>query len=325
MNDRRALVVGIDFYAILPRLYGCVRDAESMQRVLATHGNGHTNFGVQLHLVRSAGEAISRGQLKDRLEDLFAFDGEIALLYFAGHGSIDATGGFLCTTECGRGDDGVSLTDVVALANQSRARNTVIVLDSCHSGGIGQQVNKPFAELRQGMTILTASTKEQYATEGTNGGTFTSLFVDAMNGAAANLVGDITPYSVYAHIDQSLGAWTARPVFKTNVTNFVSLRSVAPVIPLSELREMAGLFPKPDEIFGLDPTFEPELRGRPDGAPAPNPDNTAKFMILQKCSRVNLLQPVGAPHMWHAAMEYKGCALTDLGKHYWRLVNRGLI
>ena len=32
-------------------------------------------------------------------------------------------------------------------------------------------------------------------------GVFTSLLVDALNGAAANLVGDVTPGSVYAHID----------------------------------------------------------------------------------------------------------------------------
>jgi len=41
--------------------------------------------------------------------------------------------------------------------------------------------------------------------------------VDALGGAAANLVGDVTPGSVYAHIDQSLGPWAQRPVFKTNV------------------------------------------------------------------------------------------------------------
>jgi len=37
------------------------------------------------------------------------------------------------------------------------------------------------------------------------GGVFTGLLVDALSGGAANLVGDVTPGSVYAHIDQSLG------------------------------------------------------------------------------------------------------------------------
>ena len=38
-----------------------------------------------------------------------------------------------------------------------------------------------------------------------------------------------------------------------------------------------------------------------------------------------LARPVDAPHVWHAAMESKSCALTVLGQHYWRLVTEGLI
>ena len=44
-----------------------------------------------------------------------------------------------------------------------------------------------------------------------------------------------------------------------------------------------------------------------------------------KFVRVNLVRPVGAPHMWHAAMESKACELTVLGQHYWSLVKQGLI
>jgi hypothetical protein len=74
------------------------------------------------------------------------------------------------------------------------------------------------------MTIFTASTKGQYAAEANGGGVFTGLLIDALGGAAANLIGEVTPGGVYAHIDQSLGNWSQRPVFKTNVKKFVSLR-----------------------------------------------------------------------------------------------------
>ena len=59
--------------------------------------------------------------------------------------------------------------------------------------------------------------EEQYAIESKGTGVFTNLLVDALYGAASNLIGDVTPGSVYAHIDQSLGAWEQRPIFKTNV------------------------------------------------------------------------------------------------------------
>ncbi len=146
-----------------------------------------------------------------------------------------------------------------------------------------------------------------------------------MNGAAGNLVGDVTPGSVYAHIDQSLGSWKQRPVFKTNVKNFVSLRKVQPPISLGHLQQLTEFFPQSGFEFQLDPTFEPEMKGRSEDAPPPNPVNTAKFAVLQKYNRVNLVVPHDAPHMWHAAMESKSCRLTVLGEHYRRLVEEELI
>jgi hypothetical protein len=322
---RKALVVGIDHYASIPGLYGCVNDAHSIKNILEQNSDGSVNFGVMLLSATSAKDAISRADLKDRIQELFADDGEIALLYFAGHGHIESTGGYLCGSDCRRGDDGLSLNEVLTLANKSKARNKVIVLDSCHSGVAGNPDGQQTAELSEGMTILTASTKEQYATEENGSGVFTTLFVDAMNGAAGNLVGDVTPGSVYAHIDQSLGPWKQRPVFKTNVKSFVSLRKVQPPISLAELKELTAFFPQPGFQFKLDPSFEPEITGRPVGAAPPNPANTAKFAILQKYNRVNLVKPVNAPHMWHAAIESKTCALTVLGEHYRRLVEHKLI
>ena len=195
----------------------------------------------------------------------------------------------------------------------------MIVLDSCHSGIAGDRSGiAEAAELTDGTTILTASTADQYASEIDASGVFTTLFVDALNGAAANLVGHITPGSVYAHIDQSLGPWEQRPVFKTNVKSFVTLREVEAPIPLTDLLQITKFFPVPGHEFPLDPSYEPE---------STNPDvvNTSVFRILQKFNRVNLLIPVGAPHMFHAAMESKSCRLTVLGEHYRRLVERGRI
>ena len=53
--------------------------------------------------------------------------------------------------------------------------------------------------------------------------------------------------------------------------------------------------------------------------------NTAAFKVLQNYVKVNLVRPVGAPHMWHAAMQSTACELTVLGQHYWKLVKQGLI
>lgn len=325
---RKALIVGIDYYdsGIENQLYGCVEDAHSVKAVLERHDGGTVNFGCKLLTGTSGTERVNRSDLKDSIEELFKSDAEIALFYFAGHGHIEATGGYLIATDSKRGDEGVALSDILTFANKSPAKNKIIILDSCHSGIAGTPpTNNQLAALSEGLTILTASTKDQYATEENGRGLFTTLLVDALNGSAANLTGDITPGSIYAHIDQSLGEWEQRPVFKTNVKQFVSLRKVTPPISLADLRRLTEFFPSPGFEFPLDPTFEPEIKGRDSGMPTPNPENTEKFAVLQKYNRLNLLTPEGAPHMWHAAMESKTCKLTALGEHYRRLVGRNRI
>jgi len=284
------------------------------------------NFGVKLLSGTGPTDLVARSQLKEQIQELFAGDSETALFYFAGHGHIEATGGYLLASDSRMGDEGVPLGDVLTFANQSKARNRLIVLDSCHSGIAGASPSAPTnAELREGLTILTASTAEQYATEQNGRGVFTALLIDALNGAACNLVGDVTPGSVYAHIDQSLGPWDQRPVFKTNVKSFISLRKVQPPISLAELQRITEFFPSPGFEFPLDPSFEPERASPSPEIASPNPVNTAKFAVLQKYNRVNLVVPVDAPHMWHAAMGSKTCKLTVLGEHYHRLVEQGRI
>lgn len=323
---RKALVVGIDHYSHISPLFGCVKDAHSVKAVMEKHSDGSINFGVKLRVATSAKDAIARGELKDLVSELFTGDSEIALFYFAGHGHLEPTGGYLCASDCQRGDDGVSLFEVITLAQKSGARNTVIVLDSCFSGIAGtRSTDDRMVELSEGMTILTASAKDQYASEKNGSGVFTGLLVDALSGAARNLLGEVTPGSAYAHIDQSLGPWQQRPIFRTNVKSFVSLRRVQPPIRLADLQRLAELFPEPGYEFKLDPTFEPELRGRPEGAPPPDPQNVTTFAILQNYRDVNLLVTVGATHMWHAAMQSKACKLTALGEHYRRLVADGRI
>jgi hypothetical protein len=181
------------------------------------------------------------------------------------------------------------------------------------------------ATISEGTTFLAASASDQYAKETKGHGVFTTLFIDALNGSAANLVGDVTPGSVYAHIDQSLGPWEQRPIFKTNVRSFISLRKVKAPIDLADLQKVTKLFPGRDVRFSLDPSFEPEMRGRNSGDLPPKQENIDKFAILQKYNRINLVVPVDAPHMWNAAMQSKSCELTALGKHYWNLVSSGQI
>ena len=327
---RKALIVGIDFYVNVSGLHGCVNDSFAVKSMLERHADGSVNFGVKHLTASGVSDAVDRQELRHAVEELFADDGEVALFYFAGHGHIESTGGYLCSSDVKTGNDGVPLAEIMTMANQSTIQNRVIILDSCHSGiAGGNALQNKLAEITDGVTILTASTDEQYAAEENGSGVFTNLLVDALGGAAGNLVGDVTPGGVYAHVDQSLGPWAQRPVFKTNVKRFVSLRKVQPPLELVELRRISEYFPTPGFLFQLDPTYEPERHESwdrdPKGIPAPDPDHNAIFEALQKYNRVGLAVPEGAPHMWHAAMESKAIRLTVLGEHYRKLAAKGLI
>lgn len=316
---RKALIVGIDFYENINQLHGCVNDSWDVKTVLERHSDGTLNFGVNHLCAGSDKDKINRKQLKELVQELFKDDSEIALFFYAGHGHIESTGGYLITSECHDGDDGLAMNDILEIANNSPAKNKIIILDCCHSGIAGTpSVKDNRAILSEGLTILTASSPTQYAMEKDGSGVFTRLLVDALNGSASNLVGDITPGSIYAHIDQSLGAWEQRPIFKTNVKSFTTLRKVQPPISIEDLKKITFLFENIGEDFKLDPSFEPE-------SSFPIKENTEKFGILQKYNRINLVVPVDAPHMYHAAMESKSCKLTILGEHYWKLVNSGKI
>lgn len=326
---RKALVVGVDHYSNVTSLSGCVNDAKSVNAVLSRHGDGAVNFHVKMLVSTSSSTTFERRALRDSIQELFSGDGEVALLYFAGHGHVETVGGYLCASDCTSGDDGVAISDIVTWANGAAGiQNRIVILDCCHSGVAGSRpLQTDSSEIHEGVTILTASTADQYASEAGGSGVFTSLLVDALNGSASNLVGDITPGSVYAHVDQSLGPWAQRPMFKTNVKRFISLRKVAPPIELEHLRRIAEFFPQSGYSYQLDPSYEPERPSNDEAKniPPPDPERNAIFSILQSYNRLNLLVPEDAPHMWHAAMNSKAVRLTALGEHYRRLVAEGLI
>jgi len=268
--------------------------------------------------VRLRTDITTKAELKAAVDELFQGTCDIALLYFSGHGLLNSSGGFLVAPDYQRNDEGLSMDHILAFVNKSQAKNKVIILDCCHSGAMGAPAataELASAQLIDGVVILTASRDSESAVEVNGHGVFTSLLLDALQGGAADLRGHITPGSVYAYVDQALGPWEQRPVFKTNVSRFTSLRTVPPQVPIDVLRKITTYFKAPQEHFPLDPTFEDTNKD------IAIPENVAIFKHLQKFQSVGLVVPVNAEFMFFAAQDSTACRLTALGYHYWRLVN----
>ena len=322
---RKALCVGIDCYEHINDLHGCVNDANSVKAALERNGDGTLNFDTKLMCSTSEDSYIKRNELRDAIENLFKSESEVAVLYYSGHGSFDALGGYLCTSEIKRPDEGLSLNDIMGFVSQSKAQNKIIILDSCFSGAIANPIEmQNYSVLHKGTTILAACGASEYATEENGQGIFTSLLVEALYGGAMNLLGEVSPGSIYSYIDRSLGAWDEqRPLFKANISNFVSLRKNAPPIPITELRRLTEFFTSPYEEYKLDPTYEHDKHEA--DTKEVNKEHEAIFSILQRFVKLNLVVPINEEHMYYAAIHYKSCGLTAQGQHYWKLINKNTI
>lgn len=320
---KKALVIGINKYPTAP-LKGAVNDANNISELLKVNGNSTTNFEVKTLL-----EVQTRSELLVKIKEFFSVNADIGLFYFAGHGFVNELGGFIVTPDHKRYEEGIAMNEILNFANRSEIRNKVIILDCCKSGSFGDTTTDgSVTPITKGISILTACRENEPAKEINGRGVFTNLLVEGLKGGAADLRGHISPGGLYAYIDQALGAHEQRPVFKTNVTEFVPLRSIDPQVPLATLRKLTRYFQSPSDDFKLNPSYEdtnsPDIKHEVIQPYAKN-ENVSIFKDLQKLQSVGLVVPVDEQYMYFAAMKSKSCKLTDLGHHYWRLVSEGRI
>jgi hypothetical protein len=318
---RKALIVGIDDYASSP-LTGCVNDAIRMESALRVNGDGSANFTPHT-ITSSASTQVTKPLLRGEIEQLFSgeSDVEVALFYFSGHGLVTAAGGMIVTQDAQRHDEGISLNDIVTIANNSHVRNKIIILDCCYSGAAGNATiaGGTASVVGKGITIMTASRDSELADEiEGEGGIFTSYIIEGLDGGAADTRGFITPASLYSYVDEAMGAWEQRPVFKSNISEFIHLRQVEASVSDVILRKLPEYFDDPTSGYTLSPDHEPDSE-------TPDPIKNAIFKELQILNRAALVVPVGADHMYYAAMESKSCKLTAFGAQYWRMAKKNRI
>lgn len=313
---RRALLVGINHYSRAP-LQGCIDDAKKINNILSKHDNGSPNFDCQLMISSEDGRPITIASLKQQLHGLFKQEADIALFYFSGHGATNAIGNYLVTQDAEKFNEGVSLDEIIAMANSSKVKEAIIILDACHSGHLGNllEIGNKKALLREGVSVLASSRDTQYSVERNGSGLFTTIIYEAMKGGASDILGNVNVARVYNYADQLLSSWEQRPVFKSHISKMISLRNCPPKIPLEALRKLPVYFEKRDQELQLSPLYESSIE----------PRNLFFEEIMEHLRAFHtngLLTPIGTPFMYEVAKESKHCKLTAIGKFYWDLVDK---
>lgn len=327
---KRALLVGIDHYPSPDSLSGCIADAVALAEVLKTHADGRPNFSTELLVSRT--DDVTRGALRDALARLFSNAQDTDLLFFfSGHGGRTLWGADLVTQDATANSLGVSVNDLMTLANGSEARSVTLILDCCFAGDLGNvpglqsaPVAEPFrlnkTLLRDNVTVLAASRPTQTSAEVAGHGEFTRVVLDGLEGGATDHVGNVTSLGLYAYVSPAFDAWQQRPLLKASVTEPPVLRMGPPWIEPELLRRLPDHFPSDNARVQLSPDHEGEGRPLPPGQAGTLKQQ--QFDYFGRLRNANLVTTDdGKAHYW-VAMEGGDVYLTKLGRYFWRLAKR---
>jgi hypothetical protein len=311
----------------------CQEDALAMQDVLAFHEDHAPNFACRVLLGgQRAGvgpepdltvsyERVTFNSLHRALEELFAFDGMV-LFYFSGHGYPGEQGVFLVTQDGNEVLPGIVLRDVLLMANASPAAEVVLIIDSCFSSALAEAErvgDLPDFHLRPGITLLAASMAGQQAREISGHGVFTHLVIGALKGGASDVRGQISAASIYAYVEQALGPWDQRPIYRSNASQLSTIRCFTPDVSDEELRRLPCFFPTSDHLFFLDPSYEVTRVAEA------TPEHIRIFKLFKRYQVARLLRPSMGEDLYFAALRGHSVELTPLGQFYWYLARSHLL
>lgn len=321
-TNKRALLVGIDHYENLRPLTGCVTDARCMREVLERNADGSPNYECRL-LTSADGPAITREYLRSQWHNLFDnFSGHI-LLHFSGHGTPTRAGGVIVTQDGTRGDPGLSMEELLALTSRSPAKSVLLLIDCCYAGLAGDLAllqgggsGPGQAVIREGLTILAAARPTETAQEAAGNGVFTKLLLGALAGGAADVRGRVSAASIYAYVEQALGSWDQRPMYKSYADHLPPVRLCKPSVPDSILRQLPALFTEADSPYRLDRSYEHTEH-------TAKPAHVAIFNKLKILRNANLLTTQKGYDLYSIALQEGWVKLTPLGQFYWSLAKNG--
>ena len=194
---KTALLIGVSGYTDLPPLPAVVNDVEAMRQVLENPDIGRFD-NVEICLDPN----LETMRLK--IAELFGSSkkGDLALLFFSGHGMTDNSGRLYLTTPItSREKYRYQATSVPAsfvhdMMNDSSCKRQIVILDCCYSGAFAEgwqpkgDINLQPQLGGEGRAILTSSSAIQLSFEEEGAGIYTRYLVEGIQTGLADRDGD---------------------------------------------------------------------------------------------------------------------------------------
>ncbi len=347
-SDKRALVVGVDTYDMqlqVSNLLGAVDDATKFGGLLETHHDGGPNWDVTLLVSEDDDDrqprAVGRRTLNDAIDRLFDVPAELdpdrqilpptvdLLFYFSGHALRRGTRRIAL---CARDGESIDLSALMIAVGEAHAKSVTIILDCCFSGIMGADLLVP-----ENVTILTASRSDQTAREDTRrGGLFSDRLLGGLRGAAGDLLGTVTPLSLYAHASGAFAEGHQRPTFRSNSIQPVVLRRAEPHVPIERLTQLTTIFRSTTAKVHLTMAHEgdktdPAYTNRRDPHRLPYTGTVKQVELdhLKAYRDAHLVASDDGRDFWFLCAdevwERKTVSLTPLGEYFWELTKAGLL
>ena len=217
----RAVIIGINGYYRLGKLECCVADARAVRDQLL---RGRLFAARDVVLMTDDSDDANKPtwmNLTERFEGLAPFAGrtDTLLVFFAGHGVIGKDGrGYLIPIDCTK-DRGLELGRVRAWLARVKAKNTFLILDSCHAGQKARGVGGVGPSLAAGAGIMVmascAADEEAYDIPERGRGAFSLYLSEGLSGRAdADNDGSVTSGELFTYVRDGVEAWA----FKRNRT-----------------------------------------------------------------------------------------------------------
>lgn len=207
---RSALLIGIGRYDNrddLKPLDGPRIDVQNMRAVLEDPAVG----GYKVQTLEDVDSTKACAELEDFLRD--RSENETCIVYFSGHGFIDAKSSlYLCTTNASfkRPRSSTIPADFISrLIDDCQSKRVVLMLDCCYAGNYdgsaksGDVIQPQFSGTGLGRVVLTAGAENQLAWDnGERGSIFSRHIAEGIRSGAADTDGDgrITVQELYDYV-----------------------------------------------------------------------------------------------------------------------------